>query len=68
MAPFLLQSCPEIVECLSKGNFSRFVQHLNGLISVYNLPEVSAPDKARAWTALSVLEQDLETIFSSYRC
>ena len=49
------------------GNFSRFVQHLDGLISVYNLPEASAADKTRAWTALTVLEQDLETIFSSYR-
>ena len=49
------------------GNFSRFVQHLDGLISVYNLPDASAADKTRAWTALTVLEQDLETIYSSYR-
>jgi hypothetical protein len=52
---------------LSSGNFSRFVQHLNGLIAVYNLPEATAADKARAWTALTVLEKDLETIFNTYR-
>ena len=62
------QNCPEIIECLSAGNFSRFVQHINGLLSVYSLPDAaSAADKTRAWTALTVLEQDLESIFSSYR-
>lgn len=54
-------------DCLSSGNFSKFVQHLDGLISLYNLPVTDATQKFHAWTALTAMEQDLKTIFNTYR-
>ena len=44
-----------------------FVRHLEGLMSVYDLgSEASAPDKSRAWNALSCVEQDIEGAFNAY--
>ena len=63
----LFQNCPGMVECLSSGNFNKFVQHLDGLISLYNLPVTDATQKFHAWTALTAMEQDLKTIFNTYR-
>ena len=40
---------PEITECLSKGDFAMFVDHLKGLISVYDLADCGNIDKTRAW-------------------
>ena len=59
------QNCPEIIECLSRGDFGEFVAHLEGLVAVYNLgSSASALDKSRAWQALSCAEQDLQMVFN----
>ena len=62
------QNCPEIIECLSRGDFGEFVAHLEGLVAVYSLgAAATAVDKSRAWQALSCAEQDLRMVFNSYR-
>jgi len=58
----LEQAAPEISECLSKGDFAKFTEHLKGLMAVYAIPNCSALDKARAWQALYHLERDLERL------
>ena len=55
---------PEISECLSRGDFDKFVDHLKGLISVYDLADCSHVDKSRAWQALFHLEHDLTLLAS----
>lgn len=65
--PPITQNCPEIIDCLSNGDFAKFIAHLNGLVSIYNLSPATAPEKSKAWNALSCLEQDLEMIFAGYR-
>jgi mediator of RNA polymerase II transcription subunit 1 len=63
----LMNSPPEIMDCLSRGDFASFVSHLEGLRAVYDLSPASAPEKSRAWNALSCVEKDLEVTFNSYR-
>lgn len=58
------QPCPEITECLTAGDFTTFVKHLEGLSAVYNLPDCSGEYKSSAWQALWTLEHDLMLIAS----
>jgi len=58
------QPCPEITDCLTAGDFTTFVKHLEGLSAVYNLPECSGEYKSSAWQALWTLEHDLMLIAS----
>ncbi len=60
-------NCPEIIECLTKGDFNRFVDHLEGLMSIYDMKNASPQDKSRGWSALSILEADLGKIYSTYK-
>jgi len=53
------KNCPEIISCLTKGDFNKFIDHLEGLMSIYDMPNASAHDKTRGWHSLSVLEADL---------
>lgn len=53
------KNCPEIIDCLTKGDFAMFVDHLEGLMAIYDMPNASAQDKTRGWNALSILEHDL---------
>jgi len=57
-------TAPEISECLSKGDFTMFVEHLKGLMSVYDLPDCGNVEKSRAWQALYNLEHDLTLLAS----
>ena len=66
----MFQNCIEIMQCLNNGDFGRFIKHLEGLMMVYDLKggqNISAPQKSIAWTALSILERDLETLYNTYR-
>ena len=56
------KNCPEIINCLTKGDFNRFIDHLEGLMSIYDMPNASAQDKTRGWNSLSILEADLVRI------
>lgn len=53
------KNCPEIIHCLTKGDFGKFIDHLEGLMSIYDVPNASAQDKTRGWNSLSLLESDL---------
>ena len=55
---------PELTDCLARGDFSAFMDHLKGLISVYDLPDCGNIDKTRAWQALNILEHDLMLLAS----
>ena len=61
-----LQNCPEIMDCLSKGDFGKFIEHLEGLSSIYDLGNAETKEKSRAWNALNSVEKDLEQIFNGY--
>ena len=53
------KNCPEIINCLTKGDFNKFIDHLEGLMSIYDMPNASPLDKTRGWQSLSILEADL---------
>lgn len=53
------KNCPEMINCLSKGDFAKFIDHLEGLMAIYDVPNASAQDKTRGWNSLSLLESDL---------
>lgn len=57
-----LQSCSELVECLSKGDFSDFTTQLEGLVSIYQL-NADAKIKSKAFMALQAMEQDVFSMF-----
>jgi len=59
------QSAPEISDCLSKGDFDTFCDHVKGLLAVYDMPDCSPLDKSRAWQALYTLEHDLSILSSN---
>jgi len=59
------QPAPQISDCLSQGDFSQVREHLQGLLSVYDMPDCSPVDKSRAWQALYTLEQDLSQLGGS---
>ena len=58
------KNCPEMIDCLNKGQFSKFVDHLEGLMAIYDMPEASLQDKTQGWKALSSLENDILRIDS----
>ena len=53
------KNCPEIIQCLTKGDFNKFIDHLEGLMTIYDIPNASAQDKTRGWNALALCEADL---------
>nr|XP_022912854.1 mediator of RNA polymerase II transcription subunit 1-like isoform X1 [Onthophagus taurus] len=55
------QSCKELVNCLSKGDFSDFTAQLEGFASIYQL-NAEKKIKSKAFTALQSLETDLSTL------
>jgi hypothetical protein len=58
---FLLQSCEELVSCLSRGDFADFTAQLEGLASIYQL-NAEKKVKCKAFSALQSLEADLGTL------
>ncbi|KAJ8959121.1 hypothetical protein NQ318_022378 [Aromia moschata] len=55
------QSCTELVNCLSRGDFADFTAQLEGFASVYQL-NAEKKVKCKAFTALESLEADLSTL------
>uniref|UniRef100_A0A6P7FZW3 Mediator of RNA polymerase II transcription subunit 1 n=1 Tax=Diabrotica virgifera virgifera TaxID=50390 RepID=A0A6P7FZW3_DIAVI len=55
------QSCTELVNCLSKGDFADFTAQLEGFTSIYQL-NAEKKIKCKAFTALECLEADLLTL------
>lgn len=55
------QSCQELVNCLSKGDFADFTAQLEGFASIYQL-NAEKKVKCKAFTALQSLEADLSTL------
>ncbi|CAH1154639.1 unnamed protein product [Phaedon cochleariae] len=55
------QSCIELVNCLSRGDFADFTAQLEGFTSVYQL-NAEKKVKCKAFTALESLEADLSTL------
>ncbi|KAJ6225072.1 hypothetical protein RDWZM_003617 [Blomia tropicalis] len=53
-----VQSCPELVNVLQKGNFVEFSKHLEGLSAIYQIDN-DKPIKGKAYSALRALEHDL---------
>lgn len=53
-----LQSCEELVQCLSRGDFADFTAQLEGFASIYQL-NAEKMVKCEAFTALQSLENDL---------
>jgi hypothetical protein len=57
----VLQSCEELVSCLSNGDFADFTSQLEGLASIYQL-NAEKKVKCKAFSALQSLEADLGTL------
>lgn len=55
------QSCTELVNCLSRGDFADFTAQLEGFASIYQL-NAEKKIKTKAFTALECLEADLYTL------
>ncbi|CAH0564837.1 unnamed protein product [Brassicogethes aeneus] len=55
------QSCMELVNCLSSGDFDDFTAQLEGFTSIYQL-NAEKKVKCKAFTALESLEADLTTL------
>lgn len=55
------QSCIELVNCLSRGDFADFTAQLEGFASIYQL-NAEKKIKCKAFTALESLEGDLSTL------
>ncbi|XP_030751629.1 mediator of RNA polymerase II transcription subunit 1 isoform X2 [Sitophilus oryzae] len=55
------QSCLELVNCLSRGDFTDFTTQLEGFVSIYQL-NAEKKVKCKAFTALESLEADLSTL------
>ncbi|XP_050298124.1 mediator of RNA polymerase II transcription subunit 1 isoform X2 [Anthonomus grandis grandis] len=55
------QSCTELVNCLSRGDFTDFTTQLEGFVSIYQL-NAEKKVKCKAFTALESLEADLCTL------
>ncbi|XP_046965497.1 mediator of RNA polymerase II transcription subunit 1 [Vanessa cardui] len=52
------QSCEELVQCISRGDFADFTAQLEGLTAVYQL-NAEKKVKCKAFSALQSLEEDL---------
>lgn len=57
-----LQSCSELVECLTKGDFTDFTAQLEGLTAIYQL-NAEPKIKSKAFIALQAIEQDVWNMF-----
>ncbi|KAK8396469.1 hypothetical protein O3P69_005487 [Scylla paramamosain] len=55
-------SSPELMECLSRGDFADFTAHLEGFSSIYQL-NADKKSKSKAFQALQALETDLTKLF-----
>ncbi|XP_034832111.1 mediator of RNA polymerase II transcription subunit 1 [Maniola hyperantus] len=55
------QSCEELVQCISRGDFADFTAQLEGLTAVYQL-NAEKKVKCKAFSALQSLEEDLCTL------
>ncbi|KAG6440718.1 mediator of RNA polymerase II transcription subunit 1 isoform X2 [Manduca sexta] len=55
------QSCEELVNCISRGDFADFTAQLEGLTAVYQL-NAEKKVKCKAFSALQSLEEDLCTL------
>ncbi|XP_050686604.1 mediator of RNA polymerase II transcription subunit 1-like isoform X2 [Eriocheir sinensis] len=55
-------SSPELMECLSRGDFADFTAHLDGFSSIYQL-NADKKIKSKAFQALQALETDLTKLF-----
>lgn len=55
------QSCIELVNCLSRGDFADFTAQLEGLSSIYQI-NAEKKIKCKAFSALQALELDLSTL------
>ena len=53
------KNCPEIIQCLTHGEFQKFIDHLEGLMSIYDIPNATAQNKSQGWNALASCEADL---------
>ena len=49
----VFQSSPELMECLSRGDFADFTAHLEGFTSIYQL-NADKKSKSKAFQALQV--------------
>ncbi|XP_042868908.1 mediator of RNA polymerase II transcription subunit 1-like isoform X1 [Penaeus japonicus] len=56
------KSSPELMECLSSGDFLDFTAHLEGFSSIYQL-NADKKIKSKAFQALQALETDLTKLF-----
>ncbi|XP_005088993.1 mediator of RNA polymerase II transcription subunit 1 [Aplysia californica] len=56
-----VMDCPDLKDILKRGNFSEFVEHLQGLQSIY---QVTSDEKlkSKAFLALQALEKDLNQL------
>lgn len=57
-----LQSCPELVECLTKGDFVDFTTQLENFASIYQL-NAEPKIKSKAFLALQAVEQDVLSMY-----
>ncbi|BFY96976.1 hypothetical protein BsWGS_00015 [Bradybaena similaris] len=55
------QECPDLKEILQKGDFSEFIEHLQGLQSIYQVT-TDEKLKSKAFLALQALEKDLNQL------
>ncbi|KAJ2949101.1 hypothetical protein O0L34_g6041 [Tuta absoluta] len=55
------QSCEELVQCITRGDFSDFTAQLEGLTAIYQL-NAEKKVKCKAFNALQSLEEDLSTL------
>ncbi|XP_076042410.1 mediator complex subunit 1 [Oratosquilla oratoria] len=56
------QSSPELVDCLSKGDFNDFTTHLEGFAAIYQL-SADKKSKSKAYQSLQALETDLIKLY-----
>uniref|UniRef100_A0A6A7G849 Mediator of RNA polymerase II transcription subunit 1 n=3 Tax=Hirondellea gigas TaxID=1518452 RepID=A0A6A7G849_9CRUS len=59
----LAQSCPELIDCLSRCDFKQFTAHLEGFLAMYTLTTDDKKAKLRTQYALKALETDLSKLF-----
>ncbi|KAF2367973.1 Mediator complex subunit Med1 [Trinorchestia longiramus] len=57
------QSCPELIDCLSRCDFKEFTAHLQGFLAMYTLNTNDKKAKLQTRYALKALETDLTKLF-----
>ncbi|XP_018016130.1 serine-rich adhesin for platelets [Hyalella azteca] len=58
------QSCPELIDCLSRCDFKEFTTHLKGFLAMYTLSTSDKKAKLQTQYALKALETDLSKLFA----